>query len=121
MSVFQDLKQRQSEINKKQELLKDYVSQLESVKDIDEQIKELKEQRKAVIAADTEISSLTQEIKDLTKELGKAAKVVSKGFSFKPAVTTAYVKAVVKSDEAVAAVKVKGDAFKFLDSKFTKE
>lgn len=118
MSVFQDLKQRQSNINKKKELLKDYIAQLDSVKDIDEQIKELKEQRKAVIAADTEIKALTDEIKELTKEFGKAAKVVSKGFSFKPAVTKSYVKAAVKGDEAVDVVKVKGDAFKFLDSKF---
>jgi len=117
-NVFDDLKQRALEINKKQELLKDYIAQLEAVQAIDAEIKELQEKRKAVIAADTEIFALTNEIKELSKEFGKAAKTVSKGFSFKPAVTKQYVKAAIKSDAAVAVVKEKGNAFAFLDSKF---
>jgi DNA repair exonuclease SbcCD ATPase subunit len=120
-NVFDDLKQRALEINKKQELLKDYIAQLESAQAIDAEIKELQEKRKAVIAADTEIFALTNEIKELSKEFGKAAKTVSKGFSFKPAVTKAYVKAAIKSDEAVVAVKVKGAAFSFLEGKFSEK
>jgi len=114
-NVFDDLKQRALEINKKQELVKDYIAQLEAVQAIDVEIKELQEKRKAVIAADTEIFALTNEIKELSKEFGKAAKTVSKGFSFKPAVTKQYVKAAIKNDEAVQAVKEKGNAFAFLD------
>jgi hypothetical protein len=117
-NVFDDLKQRAVELNKKQELLKDYIAQLEAVQAIDAEIKELQEQRKATIAANTEIFALTNEIKEKSKEFGKAAKSVSKDFSFKAAVTKQYVKAAIKNDEAVQAVKVKGDAFKFLDSKF---
>ena len=118
MSTFEDLKSRVAEINKKQELMKDYIAQLEAVQEIDAQIKELQEKRKAVIAADVEIFALDKEIKELSKEFGKAAKAVSKGFSFKPAITKQYVKAAVKSDEKVNEVKVKGDAFKFLDNQF---
>ena len=117
-NVFDDLKDRALDINKKQELLKDYIAQLEAVQAIDAEIKELQEKRKAVIAADTEIFALTNEIKELSKEFGKAAKTVSKDFSFKPAVTKAYVKAAIKSSEAVEVVKEKGNAFAFLDSKF---
>jgi len=117
-NIFDDLKQRALEINKKQELVKDYIAQLEAVQAIDAEIKELQEKRKAVIAADTEIFALTNEIKELSKEFGKATKTVSKDFSFKPAVTKAYVKASIKSDEVVQAVKDKGDAFKFLTNKF---
>ncbi len=73
-NVFDDLKQRALEISKKQELVKDYIAQLEAVQAIDAEIKELQERRKAVIAADAEIFALTNEIKELSKEFGKAAK-----------------------------------------------
>jgi len=118
-TTFNDLKDRAQEIEKKKELVKDLITQLEAVKEIDVQIKELQDKRKAVIAADVEIFTLNQEIKALSKEFSQAAKVVSKGFSFKPVVTKQYVQAAIKGDEKVAVVKDKGNAFTFLDNQFS--
>ena len=118
MSTFNDLKDRAQEIAKKKELVKDLTAQLQAVQDIDAQIKELQEKKKVAIAADVEIFTLNQEIKALSKEFSQAAKVVSKGFSFKAAVTKQYVQAAIKGDEKVAVVKDKGNAFSFLDKQF---
>jgi len=112
----QDLKDRVSTINKKQELLKEYIAQLESLEDIDAQIKELQEQKKAIISADLECHTLETEIKELSKELTAAIKAATKETSVKPAIAKAFIKAKVKSDEDVAKVKDKGQAFSFLDT-----
>ena len=116
--VTQDLYSRTTTILKKQELLKDYIAQLESVQEIDEQIKELQEVRKAFINADTECFAVVEEIKALNKELNQAVKVATKGLSFKPAITKAFIKAQAKSDEEVAKVKDKGNAFSYLEAQF---
>ena len=116
--VTQDLYSRTTTILKKQELLKDYIAQLESVQEIDEQIKELQEVRKAFINADTECFAVAEEIKALNKELNQAVKVATKGLSFKPAITKAFIKAQAKSDEEVAKVKDKGNAFSYLEAQF---
>jgi len=115
-AAAQDLKDRTSTILKKQELLKDLAAQIEAVQEIDEEIKELQEKRKAAILADVECYALNEEIKALNKELTKAVKTATKGVTFKPAITKAFIKAKVKSDEEVAKVKDKGHAFAFLDN-----
>lgn len=117
-TTFNDLKDRAQEIAKKKELVKDLTAQLEAVQEIDAQIKELQEKKKAAIAADVEIFTLNQEIKALSKEFSQAAKVVSKPFSFKAAVTKQYVQAAIKGGEAVAVVKDKGNAFNFMEGYF---
>ena len=116
--VTQDLYSRTTTILKKQELLKDYIAQLESAQEIDGQIKELQEVRKAFINADTECFAVVEEIKALNKELNQAVKVATKGLSFKPAITKAFIKAQAKSDEEVAKVKDKGNAFSYLEAQF---
>lgn len=115
-SAAQEIEAKVREINKKQELLKDYISQLTSVESIDSQIKELQEQRKAVIAADVECAALQEEIKALNKELTQAAKFAAKNTSFKPAVVKAFFKAKAESEEKVEGVKKKGADFSFLQS-----
>ena len=115
-SAANEIESKVRVINPKQELLKDYIEQLESVQTIDEQIKELQEQRKAVVAADVECAALTEEVKALSKELTQAAKFAAKDTSFKPAVVKAFFKAKVESDDKVEAVKKKGADFTFLAS-----
>ena len=115
-SAAEEIENKVREINKKQELLKDYISQLSSVAAIDEQIKELQEERKALVAADEECVALQEEIKALAKEFGQAAKFAAKNTSFKPAVVKAFFKAKVESEEKVEVVKKKGADFSFLQS-----
>ena len=111
-SAAEEIENKVREINKKQELLKDYISQLSSVASIDEQIKELQD----LVAADEECVALQEEIKALAKEFGQAAKFAAKNTSFKPAVVKAFFKAKVESEEKVEVVKKKGADFSFLQS-----
>lgn len=90
-SAAEEIENKVREINKKQELLKDYISQLSSV-------------------------ALQEEIKALAKEFGQAAKFAAKNTSFKPAVVKAFFKAKVESEEKVEVVKKKGTDFSFLQS-----
>lgn len=115
-SAAQEIQFKVETINKKKELLKEYIEMLSDIETIDAEIAELKEKRKAVIAADVECVGLQEEIKALGKELNQAAKFAAKNTSFKPAVVTAFFKAKVASEEKVDAVKKKGADFAFLQS-----
>ena len=111
-----ELKDIAANLAKKQELVKDLIEQNERVQELKAQIKELQDELKAVIAADAEIVSLQDDVKCISKELKEAAKKIAKNTSFKTAMVVAFAKAAAKSDEAVSAVKVKGNAFSFLES-----
>lgn len=111
-----ELKEIAANLARKQELVKDLIEQNERVQELKAQIKELQDELKAVIAADAEIVSLQDDVKCISKELKEAAKKIAKNTSFKTSMVVAFAKAAAKSDEAVSAVKVKGNAFSFLES-----
>lgn len=103
-------------IQSKKELLKDYIAQLEAVKEIDAEIKILNEKKAAIIAADEECFAIKQELKARGKELSQACRKVTKELSFKPSVTKAYFAAKVVSTKKINDIKVKGNNFSFLDN-----
>lgn len=109
-----EIKRIASELHRKQELVKDYIEQLDKVQELKQQIKDLQAEIKAIIDADEEIASLKDDVKSLSKELKQAAKAFAKDKSFKPAIVVAYAKTSIKGDEAVDKVKDKGIAFSFL-------
>lgn len=111
-----EIKEIAANLARKQELVKDLIEQNERVQELKAQIKELQDELKAVIASDAEIVSLQDDVKCIGKELKEAAKKIAKNTSFKTSMVVAFAKAAAKSDEAVSAVKVKGNAFSFLES-----
>jgi len=103
-------------IQSKKNLLKDYISQLDAVKEIDAEIKELNAKKAAIVASDVECFSLKNEIKERSKEFSKAVKQATKELSFKPAIAKAYFAAKVVSVKKVDDIKSKGNNFTFLDN-----
>jgi DNA repair ATPase RecN len=102
-------------LKRKQDLIKDYKDQNEKANEIKAQIKELQEELKALFAVDEEIASLQDDVKHLSRELKQAAKAIAKDKSFKPAIVVDYAKKSVKGEVEVEKVKIKGNAFAFLE------